>query len=352
MKYCREKIKILEENPELQLCDNGDFKINVDLVDNYEIIDMHCHLFSGLSQLFPSFLQKEKWNKEKSLMDMSCFPFSMKLFDLDEIYFTKCPTTLLSSDGIKARIKLFSGALVLNYATEERIIMDMNSNHISKSVVQQINPANKSCASTMNEMVARNNRLLTFASIHPFDENILSKIDDYMKLDIKGWKLNPHIWNVPIDCDKTIELLKELEKIGLPILSCSGKGLPKEMLDSSIPTKQTKKEVTTQSLEKFKKVLACIPNATFILAHSGCFDFDYMTSILKEFPNTYTDISVQPSKNIRKLIDSVGSSRLLFGTDYPFVSQAFSIVSVLRATELEQDRNNIFSNNAKQLLKI
>ena len=57
MKYCREKIKILEENPELQLCDNGDFKINVDLVDNYEIIDMHCHLFAGLSQLFPSFLQ-------------------------------------------------------------------------------------------------------------------------------------------------------------------------------------------------------------------------------------------------------------------------------------------------------
>ena len=73
MKYCREKIKILEENPELQLCDNGDFKINVDLVDNYEIIDMHCHLFAGLSQLFPSFLQKEKWNKEKSLMD-SNFP--------------------------------------------------------------------------------------------------------------------------------------------------------------------------------------------------------------------------------------------------------------------------------------
>ena len=100
------------------------------------------------------------------------------------------------------------------------------------------------------------------------------------------------------------------------------------------------------------KVINNIPNATFILAHSGCFDFDYMTSILKEFPNTYTDISVQPSKNIRKLIDSVGSSRLLFGTDYPFVSQAFSIVSVLRATELEQDRNNIFSNNAKQLLKI
>ncbi len=257
-------------------------------------------------------------------MDMSCFPFSLGLFDLDKIYFTKYPTKLLSADGIKTRIKLFSGALVLNYATVDRLIMD--------------------------RIVKSNDRLYTFGSIHPFDDDIAAKINNYMKMDIKGWKLNPHIWGVPIDCDESITLLKELAKTKLPIMSCSGTGLPKEMLNSAVPTKKTKKEVMTQHLRKFEKVLDCIPDTTFILAHSGCFDFEYIIDIMKKYPNTYTDISVQPAANIKKLIGEIGSERILFGTDYPFVTQAFSILSVLRATEIEQERVNIFSDNAKKLL--
>ena len=55
MKYCREKIKILEENPELQLCDNGDFKIDVDLVDNYEIIDIDETTFNSSKESYYTF---------------------------------------------------------------------------------------------------------------------------------------------------------------------------------------------------------------------------------------------------------------------------------------------------------
>lgn len=214
----------------------------------------------------------------------------------------------------------------------------------------QINPPKKSCAKAMDDIVKSNDRLYTFGSIHPFDDNIPAKTDDYMKMDIKGWKLNPHIWGVPIDCDESIALLKELAKTRLPVMSCSGIGLPQEMLNSAVPTKATKKEVMTQHLPKFEKVLDCIPDTTVILAHSGCFDFEYIVDIMKKHPNTYTDISIQPAANIKELIDKIGSERLLFGTDYPFVTQAFSILSVLRATDIEQERVNIFSENAKKLL--
>lgn len=352
MRNKREKQHIISNNPELLLCENGDFKIDKRIVEKYEIIDMHCHLYNGLSQLFPTILQQEKYNDKKSLMDISCFPFSMRLFDLDKIYFTGCPTKLCSIDGLKARIKLFSGALVLNYATEERLLKDMDSNNIQKAVVQQINPPDKSCGEVMDAIVKRNDRLYTFASVHPYDKDIHAKIDRYMRMDIKGWKLNPHVWGVPIDCDETINLLKELAKTKLPIMSCSGIGLPKEVITSSVPTKQTKKEALMQQLSKFEKVLDYIPEATFILAHSGCFDYEHIFDIMRRYPNTYTDISVQPSENISKLIKEIGSHRILFGTDYPFITQAFSIVSVLRATENEQERMNIFSNNAKMILNI
>lgn len=49
----------MSDNPELLLCENGDFKIKADLVEQYEIIDMHCHIFRGLSQLFPSFCKSK-----------------------------------------------------------------------------------------------------------------------------------------------------------------------------------------------------------------------------------------------------------------------------------------------------
>lgn len=348
----KRKRQIALQNPELELCENGDFKIKADLVEKYEIIDIHCHLFRGLSQLFPIFLQREMRDSTVSLMDKSCFPFSMGLFDLDKICFSGCPTKLLSPDGIKTRVKLFSGVFVLPYATEERLMADMNRNNIRKAVVLQINPPNKSCGEAMDDMVKRNDRLYTFGSVHPYDQDISARIDRYMKLDIKGWKLNPHIWGVPIDCEPSIALLKELAKTGLPIVSCSGVGLSKEVLCSHVPSRQMKKDVMTQYLPNFEKVLDCIPDATFVLAHGGGFDFQHIFTLMKKYPHTYTDISIQPADNIRKLINTVGSERLLFGTDYPFVSQAFSILSVLRATADEQERVNIFSANAKKLLQV
>nr|WP_297708855.1 amidohydrolase family protein [uncultured Butyrivibrio sp.] len=352
MKHFKEKKRIIEQNPELELCDNGDFRIRRELVEGYEIIDTHCHLYRSLSQLFPAFLQKEIHDPNISLMDKSCFPFAMDLFDLDKVYFTSCPTSLGSIDGIRTRIKLLSGAFVINYATEERLLRDMDENGIHKALVLQINPPGKSCRNDMEDMVQHNKRLLTFGSIHPMDENIPEQIDSYMKLDIKGWKLNPHIWGVPIDCKETVALLKELAKTGLPIISCSGIGLPEETLRSHVPSKQTKKEVMTQKIDRFRAVLDQIPEARFVMAHSGCFDFEGIIPIMKEFPNTYTDISIQPAANIRRLIAEIGSDRIMFGTDYPFVSQAFSILSVLRATSDEEQRRKIFSGNAKTILSI
>lgn len=65
----------------------------------------------------------------KSLMDLSCFPFSMDLFDLNQI--------------------------------------------------QQINPPDQNSADMMEKIVTRNERLYTFGAIHPFDESIDNKMKQY-----------------------------------------------------------------------------------------------------------------------------------------------------------------------------
>ena len=171
-----------------------------------------------------------------------------------------------------------------------------------------------------------------------------------MNLHIKGWKINPHVCGFSIDCIKSLALIEKLSKTGLPILCCSGVGLPQNVLLTNIPSKQTKKNVQNQRLDKYEIVLDTFPNTTFILAHSGCFEFERMVDLLKKHQNIYTDISIQPAEHIKTLIKEIGYERILFGTDYPFVTQAFSVLSVLRATQNENERIFIFSKNAKRLL--
>ena len=116
----------------------------------------------------------------------------------------------------------------------------MDNNCIGKVVIQQINPPNKNSADIMEKIVTQNDRLYTFGAIHPFDENIDSKIKHYMNLHIKGWKINPHVCGFSIDCIKSLALIEKLSKTGLPILCCSGLGLPQDVLITNVPSKQTK----------------------------------------------------------------------------------------------------------------
>lgn len=347
----KKKYTILSQNEELELTSNGDFVIKKAFAENYEIIDFHCHSYESLFQLFPTFLQKRKLDFNKSLMNLSCFPFSIDLFDLNQICFSNCPTKLFSLGGLQTKIKLFTGVFVLNYATTERLLKDMDNNCITKAVIQQINPPDKNSADIMEEIVTQNERLYTFGAIHPFDENIDNIINHYMDLHIKGWKINPHVCGFSIDSEKSLALIEKLSKTGLPILCCNGLGLPQDVLLTNIPSKRTKKDVLNQMLDKYEIVLDTFHNTTFILAHGGAYEFEKMVSLQKNHRNVYTDISLQPAEHIKTLIREIGYERVLFGTDYPFVTQAFSVLSVLRATKNENERAFIFSKNAKRLLR-
>lgn len=146
-----------------------------------------------------------------------------------------------------------TGAFVLNYATSERLLHDMKLNHISKALVHQINPPNKNSSTKIQKIIAQQSELITFGSIHPYDDDPLNKIEDYLSKDIKGWKLNPHVWGVPIDCDESINLLRKLASTGLPILSCSGCGATEEVMKKAIFPKKSKFNLITQRIQKFYK---------------------------------------------------------------------------------------------------
>lgn len=79
-------------------------------------------------------------------MNLSCFPFSIDLFDLNKIYFSDCPAKLFSLDGLQTKVKLFTGTFVLNYATTERLLKNMDNNCRFTNFMLQWLRVNARCA--------------------------------------------------------------------------------------------------------------------------------------------------------------------------------------------------------------
>lgn len=349
----KRKEDILKDLHELELTDFGDFKIKGELVRNFEIIDFHCHLYNSVQSFLPSIFRKESIDLEASFFDLSCYPISLKYFNFNKELFTAYPERLISVDGLKLAYEMSGlGGFIsaLRKSTPDRMLRDMKLNNVSRAVVLQINTENCDSSEDMKNIISEYNEFITFGSIHPHDSDIKKKIDKNIDYGVKGWKIAPHIIDMNIDDDKTVKLLKQIWETKLPVISCSGLAFPEDMI-GKIP-KKMRRNLETQNIKRFYNLLRAIPEMAFIFSHGGIYQTNELIELMKLYPNTYVEISTQQPENIKTLIDKLGSERILYGTDYPAFNHAFSIVSVLRATDSYIERKNIFAENAKRLLNI
>lgn len=345
----KNKNQILDDFFELGLSKYGDFIVKKEFLSNYDIIDFHTHIFESVSGNIPSLFRKKKYNNI-SFFDYSPYPGGIYNLDLNEIEYRKWPANLLSKEGILAiwyNMGLPAFKIARN-ATLERMNDDMAELSINQSVILPINTVKYDNTEDLIKLTKNNKKHIIFGSIHPYEERIDEKIEHYLKNSIKGFKINPHIMQVNIDDAKMIKLLKVLSKTKLPIISCSGYQLPEKI--KNVP-KSIIKQLSTQRIKKFQKVLNEIDPQIFIFAHGGLYEYLDVIKIMKDFPFTYVDISTQNKNTIKIFIDEIGSKRILFGSDYPYLSPAFTILSVLHATKNESERKTIFSENAKRILK-
>ncbi len=96
------------------------------------------------------------------------------------------------------------------------------------------------------------------------------------------------------------------------------------------------------------------PNATFLMGHSIYGDWEYSRRVVKETPgNTYLELTAIPGEygRIEKLVEDVGSDRIVFGTDMPWFDEYQAVGGVLSAKITEDDMRNILYRNAQKILK-
>lgn len=109
--------------------------------------------------------------------------------------------------------------------------------------------------------------------------------------------------------------------------------------------------------EGIEKMVKNHPDVIFVAAHPG----EYNTlmnhiEIGKKYENYYIDLSgsgLNRFATLRRLIDSLGVDRLLFGTDFPACSPSMFIGGVLFDNLVsDSEKEKIFSLNAKKLLNL
>lgn len=346
----KNKKEIVNSIQELELTEYGDFILCPEITKKYEIIDFHTHTFSSVSGNLPKWIRRPRKDMNASFFDMSCYPESPKYFDLEKVGYRKWCRSFRSIKGIKTIWYLtVNGVLLIRKATTERLIRDLERQNIDRAVILPINTKDFDSTTETLKKIGKNEKLIPFGSIHPYDPEVDKKIEMYLNGKVKGFKINPHLMNVDILDTNMIRLIKKLSKTGLPIICCSGLQNPEYV--RNIPNK-LKQMLETQNIKKFGEILPLVSDTPFIFAHGGLEQAEQLIKLMKKYKNTYTDISTQPAKNIKRFIEEIGSNRILFGSDYPYLNQSFTILSVLRATDDENQRKQIFSINGKKLLNL
>lgn len=102
-----------------------------------------------------------------------------------------------------------------------------------------------------------------------------------------------------------------------------------------------------------RQVAERYPNVKLLLGHSCHGAWDAAVSLARDFPNLFLELTAVFDDRgvIEKFVDSVGSDRMLFGTDLPWFDPHHAMGVLLSAAISDDDRHNICHRNAEALLR-
>ncbi len=173
-------------------------------------------------------------------------------------------------------------------------------------------------------------------TLHPDSDRIDEEFDEILALGLKGVKLHPDIQKVGID-DPRMQRIYERCRGVLPILMHTGDS----RFDYSNPNRML------PVLEKY-------PDLTVIGAHFGGWSvWDEATKKLSKYENLFVDCSsslyAMSEEKAKSLIMAYGTSRVLFGTDYPMWLPEVELARFMKLSLTEKEREDILYNNAAGL---
>ncbi len=186
-------------------------------------------------------------------------------------------------------------------------------------------------------------KIISFASLHPYGENLSDELDSLKARGFCGIKLHPDYQAVEADDEKFISLVKNATEKGMYVTVHSGH-------DTGI------RPPFKGSADKIRTLLNKVDDSFVILAHMGA--FNQWDEVEKYLINTkaYFDISVvsrfiKPSQ-YRRIIENHGADKILFGSDSPWESPTDTL-NFLKSSGVSQHELELITHkNAEEILNL
>jgi uncharacterized protein len=325
----------LSELPYFELDDQGRLKLAAGVAD--KIIDSHTHL--GLNYLFAPAVNLDREDREAQTF----FPLRGNPVDTDvyaALAFTPENAKIMEHENLKQGLRNNGYAATHSAKNLTDELARMNGVRcIILAIDFPLGPFSRTSELYMRA-AQKYPQLIPFVSVHAYDPFMESKVRKFKAAGAVGMKIHPAMQLVRANNKRVMRLIKLCGELKLPCLFHSGSSDVAPAFQKDLPR-----------VEYFREPIAAMPEATFILGHSGIHMYREAIELAQKYPNVFLELSGQPPARIREMIDAGIEDRLLFGSDWPFYPIAFPLAKTLLATEnLPAVREKLLFTNARDLL--
>jgi predicted TIM-barrel fold metal-dependent hydrolase len=246
-----------------------------------------------------------------------------------------------------------------SYGTPDDYLNDMKSAGIDRAVMVSFAPDNQlknnnfwTVAITRpgRNKPAKYPMLIPFISVSPTmkGRTMIEELEHKYKWGMKGLKIHPVAQGFAPDDWRMWPVYEWMMKHGLPITAHSG---------MNVDGKSTFGEP-----ERWVPVLEEFSDLKLILAHMGGRSWDQTVEIADKFPQVMFDTAIAISyinspttlddEAAVDLIRTIGSDRILFGSDYPWINPKKDIKRINGLNISDEDKKLILGENAVKLFNL
>jgi predicted TIM-barrel fold metal-dependent hydrolase len=288
------------------------------------IIDVHMHLgdilhTNGGKTIYQDVEMPKRFNIQRFEEDI----LSFNRFSITNAFFEKYDD--LYTKSVSDRIKAGTFQNLRNYyQLLETTSQEWFGDNKVRSFCMPVSP--HVTFFDIDNVTKEESRLKTFTSINPLlsMEDACSELRKYAPYSY-GLKLHPIIQGIPFDSERTYRALKIMNELGKPVLLHAGASR------YYLGDEERFQHCELDDPHAAEVMIKQFPDTPFIIGHAGIAEYQEWARLLRKYDNIYYDITVQPIKAIKELMNWYGEDRMLFATDWPCVNPRTTLRIVRKA---------------------
>ena len=216
--------------------------------------------------------------------------------------------------------------------TEEELFAQMDRYDIEKAAL-----CTEDNEITYRAMQQKPDRIIGCVYVNPLNQTTIDAMDEYFARGFKAVKLNPLRHGYCADSEMLDPIFAKAAKYNVPV--CIHSGHPPYSLPWQLGLLAERH-----------------PDVKIMMIHMGHGHGVYIDAAIKmarRYPNIYLEMSGMPMPSkIKEAYETVGSDRIMFGTDTPFHHPTVEIQKVLTSGLEEEALRKIFYDNAARFFRL